>query len=431
MNRAVLYSVALVALAACGGDSGEAPAAKGAAAPPATAARTAPQCAADNGGIQLPEGFCAVVVADSLGAVRHLAVAPNGDVYAALAPGEKGPGGVVALRDADGDGRAELRREIGTEGGSGIALSGGYLYFAPNDRVVRWKMTEGELAPAGQEETIVQGLPTGGHAAKTIALDGRGALFVNIGSSSNACQEKDREKGSRGQDPCPELATRAGIWRFDANRAGQTQARGARFATGIRNAVALEVSPLDGKLRAMQHGRDQLADNWPELYDAKKSAENPAEELLQVDQGDDFGWPYCYFDLDLNQKVLAPEYGGNAREAGRCARVERPLVAFPGHWAPMALATYNGTLFPARYRNGTFVSFHGSWNRAPLPQAGFRVAFVPAGGQYETFADGFRGADTTQAAHRPMGLAVGPDGSLYIGDDAGGRIWRVLPSGRR
>ncbi|HEX8431683.1 MAG TPA: PQQ-dependent sugar dehydrogenase [Longimicrobium sp.] len=431
MNRIqnTLLPLALAALAACGDGAGDVateqqPGTPAAPTPPAST----PACSPGNGGIQLPAGFCAVVVADSLGGVRHLAVAPNGDVYAAVSTPRNGGGGVIALRDADGDGRAEMKREIAVPPGSGIAISGGYLYFAPNDGVLRWRMAEGQLVPAGQPETVVTGLPTGGHTAKTIALDGRGALYVNIGSRSNSCQVADRAPGSPGEDPCRELATRAGIWRFDAARAGQTQAQGTRFATGIRNAVGLAVAP-DGKVYAAQHGRDQLNTIAPRLYSDAKNAENPAEELLQLAQGDDYGWPYCYFDTDLKRKTLAPEYGGNANEAGRCAAIKAPIATFPAHWAPMALAVYDGAQFPARFRNGTFVSFHGSWNRAPLPQAGFRVSFVPAGapgGAYEDFATGFQ-----TGGHRPMGLAVGPDGSLYIGDDAGGRIWRVIHTGAR
>lgn len=423
-----LLPLALATLAACGEGAGDVATEKpGTPAAPAPPAAT-PACAPGNGGIQLPAGFCSIVVADGLGSVRHIAVAPNGDVYAAVSAPRDGGGGVIALRDADGDGRAETRREIAAPPGSGIAISGGYLYFAPNDGVVRWRMTEGQLVPAGQPETIVTGLPTGGHSAKTIALDGRGALYVNVGSRSNSCQVADRAAGSPGHNPCPELATRAGIWRFDAARPGQTQAQGTRFATGIRNALGLAVAP-DGKVYAVQHGRDQLNTIAPRLYNDTKNAENPAEELLQLAEGDDHGWPYCYFDTDLKRKTLAPEYGGNASSAGRCAGLKAPLVAFPAHWAPMALAVYDGGQFPARYRNGVFVSFHGSWNRAPLPQAGFRVSFAPAGapgGAYEDFATGFQ-----TGGHRPMGLAVGPDGSLYIGDDAGGRIWRVVHAGAR
>jgi len=397
---------------------------------PASAPATPPRCDADTGGLTLPRGFCAAVFADVDGSPRHIAVAPNGDVYVALTQRRAGGGaGVLALRDTNGDGKADQRQRFGPEsGGSGIAVSGGWLYFAQDNGVLRWRMAPNQLVPAGQPQTIVSGLPTGGHTAKTIALDGRGALFVNIGSRTNACQQEDRQRGSRGVDPCTELQTRAGIWRFDANRPGQTQAQGERFATGIRNAVGMAVS--GGQLYAAMHGRDQLSDNWPQLFDDRKNAENPGEEFLQVNRGDDFGWPYCFYDVDQKKLVLAPEYGGRGTEVARCAQKKAPIIVFPGHWAPESVVIYGGTQFPARYRGGAFIAFHGSWNRAPLPQAGFRVSFVPmrgaqASGASETFAEVAGSSGGGRVAHRPMGLAAAPDGSLYLTDDAGGRIWRI------
>ena len=445
MNRPIVRPLAPFAaallLAAC---ADSAPVREADARPPATSSTSAaapsttpapPRCDPGNGGITLPAEFCAAVFADVTdGSPRHVAVAPNGDVFVAL-EGRGGGASVLALRDTDGDGKADRQERIGTKRGTGLAISGGWLYFAPTDGVVRWRLDPGRLAPAGEPQTVVTGLPTGGHGAKTIALDDRGALFVNLGSRTNACQVADRQAGSPGIDPCTELEGRAGIWRFDAAQANQTQASGQRWATGIRNAVGITVH--QGQLWATQHGRDQLHDNWPALYDDRKSAENPGEELLSVDRGDDFGWPYCFYDVDQHRLVLAPEYGGRGTEVGRCAQKKAPVTAFPGHWAPESLAFYTGTQFPARYRGGVFIAFHGSWNRAPLPQEGFRVVFVPAAGRgpgtrYETFADGFAGATPGEASpHRPMGLAVAPDGSLYVTDDNGGRIWRVQWRGGR
>jgi len=442
MPRSAVPLALAALLAACGGDREAVRSAEarttastprpGAAPSAQVAAATPPRCDADNGGITLPRGFCAIVFADVDGSPRHIAVAPNGDVYVALTQRRSGgAAGVLALRDTSGDGKADRKERFGPyTGGSGIAISGGWLYFAQDDAVHRWRLAPGTLTPAGRPQSIVLGLPTGGHTAKTIALDGTGGLFVNIGSRTNACQQQDRQRGSTGIDPCAELSTRAGIWRFDANRPNQSQAQGQRWATGIRNAVGITVS--GGRLFATQHGRDQLSDNWPDLYNDQKNAENPGEELLLVNRGDDFGWPYCFFDVDQHRLVLGPEYGGRGTQVGRCAQKKGPITTFPGHWAPESVVIYRGAQFPARYRGGAFIAFHGSWNRAPLPQAGFRVSFVPmrgtaAAGAPETFADGFRGSGTgDRAAHRPMGLAVAPDGSLYITDDAGGRIWRVF-----
>jgi glucose/arabinose dehydrogenase len=392
-----------------------------------------PACAADNGGITLPDGFCAVVVADQVGSPRHLAIAANGDVFVALLGHPRG--GVLALRDTTGDGKADVTAHFGSEGGTGIALGPGVLYFSSATTVYRYALRAGALSPLGDATIIVPDLPAGGHSARNLALsaDGR-TLFVNVGSSSNSCQLNDRAAESPGRDPCPELATRAGIWRFDATKPDQRQADGTHYGIGIRNAVGLALAP-DGQLWATQHGRDQLGQNWPKLFTIEQSAEKPSEELLRVNAGDDFGWPYCYHDLERGHLVLAPEYGGDGTQVGRCAQKKEPAVAFPGHWAPDGLTFYTGTQFPERYRGGAFIAFHGSWNRAPLPQAGYRIVFVPfkAGqpsGGYETFADGFWHENGAGPQHRPVGVAVGPDGSLYITDDAAGRIWRVMYKGR-
>lgn len=402
------------------------------AAAPSAALR--PACDPGNGGISLPQGFCAVVVAD-VSRPRHLAVAPNGDLYVAFlgqataaTPAERG--GVVALRDSNRDGKADLRAYFGPEGGTGMAVRGDYVYFGTNTAVLRYRRGAA-LEPVAGPDTIVQGLPgPPGHVAKSIALGSDGSLFVNIGSPGNACQplEQERQGGVRGQDPCPQLETRGGVWRFDANRLRQSLGDGERWATGVRNAVALDVNPSDNTPYAVSHGREAL-NLWTGFTD-QDNATRTAEELQRLTRGSDFGWPYCFYDTPLRRRVLAPEYGGDGQEVGRCAGKQDPLVAFPGHWAPNDLLFYTGSQFPGRFRDG---AFHGSWNRAPLPQAGYRVAFVPfQGGQpsqsYETFADGFAGAEPqpNQAPHRPMGLAQGPDGSLYISDSAGGRIWRVM-----
>jgi len=384
-------------------------------APPATCGR--------NQGLTLPEGFCAVVVGEQLGRVRQIAVAPNGDVFAALG---SNPGGVLVLRDADGDGRAEIRRQFHDEGGTGIALHRGYLWFSPSGEVLRWRWTPGALESAGPPEQVVGHLPDGGHSAKSFAFLGGDTLIVNFGSRSNSCQVSDRAYHSPGQDPCRELDERAGLWRFSTDKLRQRPADGARYATGLRNTMALAVDPATGRLFAAPHGRDQLAQNWG--FSDAQGAELPAEEFMQVNGGDDFGWPYCYFDQQAGKKVLAPEYGGDGREIGRCAGKKNPLIGFPGHWAPMAIAFAGGTQFPEHYRRGAFIAFHGSWNRAPLPQAGYRVVFAPFGangmptGQYETFATGSEGPTSLRAS----GLALGPDGSLYIANESTGTIYRVM-----
>jgi glucose/arabinose dehydrogenase len=379
-----------------------------------------------------------------VGRARHLTVAPNGDLIVAIGRNQQAQidGGVLVLRDANGDGAAETRQRFSSGTGNDVALRGGYLYYAVNDAILRFPWGDGALEPAGPGDTVVKGLPAvRNHQAKSIAFGAGNALYVNIGSPSNSCQQMDRTVNSPGKDPCDELDTRGGIWRFDATRMGQTQADGARFATGMRNSVAIAIRPQDGQLYAGVHGRDMLFQNWGALgFDETESAEKPAEEFVRVRQGDDYGWPYCFYDPELKRKVLSPEYGGDGQKQDRCVEKTTPLIGFPGHWAPNGLLFYQGNQFPARYRGGAFIAFHGSWNRAPLPQGGYNVTFVPfsgndPSGEWAVFADGFKGASVIQqpneAVHRPVGLAEGPDGSLYVSDDTGGRIYRILYRGTR
>lgn len=398
-----------------------------------------PHCASDNGGIVLARGFCATVFADSLGGPRHLTVAPNGDVFVALQGGRSGSGGVIALRDTDGDGRADVREKFGDFRSSEVALVDGHLYAENTRAIFRFPIAAGSLKPSGPADTVVRDLPGGGHSAKTFVIAPDGALYVNVGSRTNSCQEADRKEGSRGVDPCTELETRAGIWKFDPRKLGQTQATGEHFASGIRNAVGIAWNPSMNALYVMQHGRDNLAQNWSATYNEQQSAESPGEEMFHVTKGADFGWPYCYYDTEHRAKLLAPDFGGDRKTVGRCAQKQGNVAVFPGHWAPNGLLFYTGTRFPSKYREGAFIAFHGSWNRAPLPQGGYKVVFQPmkngrASGAFEIFADGFApglsGDRSAGVNRRPMGLAQGPDGALYITDDSGGRIWKVVYTGR-
>jgi glucose/arabinose dehydrogenase len=395
-------------------------------------AQRKPACDQNNAGLTLPEGFCALLVADSLGSARHLVVAPNGDIIVNT-QGRRGggAGGVILLRDSNGDGKADVRQALGTPGGHGIALRSENLYLTTNDAVLRYRLPAGATSVAAGPDTLVMGLPAQpGHPTKAIVLGPSGTLFVHVGSASNVC-ETPGHRGIEppGQNPCAELSTRAGVWQFRDDRLRQRQSDGTHYATGLRNLNALALNPENGVLYGVQHGRDRLFQNWARLgYTEQDGAENPSEVLVEIRQGDDHGWPYCYHDRFVGHLVLAPEYGGDRRSAGLCARKKQPLVGFPGHWAPNGVAFYTGSQFPASYRGGVFIAFHGSWNRAPLPQAGFNVVFQPMSGgkpsgDHAVFADGFQ---TLEPRGRPVGVAEGPDGSLYISDDSGGRIWRVI-----
>ena len=398
----------------------------------------------DNGGIRLPRGFQAVVVADEIGRARQIAVRENGDIYVSLSrPVDRNY--IAALRDTDRDGRADIIKYFGEldDRCKGLRIYGDHLYVSSSTQVVRFQFDNDkeELLPEGLYEVVVSGFAQQrSHRDKVFVFDDHGNLFVEVGAPSNACQEKSRTAGSPGIDPCPQLKRSAGIWRFQADRTGQTQLEdGHHFSTGIRNSIAMAWSVKHQELYVVQHGRDQLFQLWPEFYSEKQGSELPAEELMLVRDGSDFGWPYAYYDHLMGARMTTPEYGGDGKKQTSEGKYDNPILAFPGHWAPNDLLFYTGEQFPEKYRHGAFIAFHGSWNRAPLPQMGFNVVFVPFEGEkprddyYEIFADGFKGRDILKnpddARWRPVGLAEGPDGSLYLSDSQKGRIWRIVYSG--
>jgi glucose/arabinose dehydrogenase/mono/diheme cytochrome c family protein len=407
-------------------------------------------CSNGDSGLKLPPGFCATVFADGIGHARHIVVAPNGVMYVNTWSGRyygndtpHAGGFLVALQDTTGSGKADVNERFGATvasggaGGTGISLYGGALYAEINDQIVRYTLEAGSIVPRGQPVTIVSGLPlTGDHPMHPFVIDTDGSLYVDVATATNACQEKNRIQGSPGIVPCTELETRGGIWRYDANKTNQTFSPAERFATGIRNAEGFGIDSSD-RLFVTQHGRDQLHANWPALYKPEEEATLPSEELLLLKKGGDYGWPECYYDGIQRKLVLAPEYGGDGgKKVGPCASKIAPIAAFPAHWAPNGMALYDKRQFPARYRGGVFIAFHGSWDRAPYPQSGYNVVFQGLSGTHSTgrceiFADGFAGAMESpgQATHRPDGVAVGPDGALYVSDDVRGRIYRIVYSG--
>jgi glucose/arabinose dehydrogenase len=398
----------------------------------------------------LAPGFCASIYADSLSGVRQIAVAPNGDVF--VATQGRGGNGIVALRGKE---RAETRETFANGfRSSHLALFGNHLYTevqpplvqrgagAPTSppgttMIVRYPIKVGDLKPAGAPDTIVQGLIAGpGHSTRNFAIDRSGALYVNIGSATNSCENPPRQPRAAGNNPCTEADTRAVIWKFDANKTHQQAGPSNAYARGIRNAVGIAIGP-DGRLWATQHGRDDLQGwfkqlNMDSVAALTYGADNPAEQLMQVNQGDDYGWPYCYFSRVENKLVESPEYGGDGKKVGQCASKKTPVATFPGHWAPNGLFFSTGAQLPAKYKSGAFIAFHGSWNRAPEPQGGYVVVFQPlnngrAAGKYEIVAD-FAPNLAPKAAgspHRPTAVAQMADGSLLVADDAGGRIYRI------
>lgn len=384
-------------------------------------------------GLKLPAGFTAIKAADNTGRARHLAVTKQGGIYVKLDRLKENKS-IMYLQDTDGDGIIDKETGFGDYRGTGVYIKDNYLYASSDEDIFRYRLDDkGGVINPDKPERIVTGLVNRRqHASKSIVLDNSGNIYVNIGAYSNVCQEKDRVQGSPGMKDCPILDSAGGIWQFKADKLNQSYSDGERYATGLRNVVGLDWNDQADALFVMQHGRDQLQ-QYTDIYPDKEIAiQLPAECMYKVKKGDDAGWPYIYYDQFQKKKILNPEYGGDGKKEGKPDAID-PVVAFPGHLAPNGLLFYTGKMFPEKYRNGAFVAFHGSWNRAPK-QAGYFVAFVPfkngkPSGEWEVFADGFAGtADIKSpgdAAHRPCGLAQGPDGSLYVSDSVKGTVYRI------
>ena len=387
----------------------------------------------------LPQGFSALVIAEVKGRPRHIAATVKGELYVKLKNLVNGKG-IVLLNDENKDGDYEEVMAFGNFPGTGITLKNGYLYASSSTEVYRYKLdADDRVIDTAKPELIITGLKAGRqHETKSIVLDNENNIYVNIGAYSNSCQEKDRGLESKGMMPCPILDSAGGIWKFKADKLNQTYADGIRYATGLRNVMGLDWYTQTNSLYAAQHGRDNLNSSWPQFFDTKKSAELPSEVMYQLKQGDNAGWPYVYYNHLEKKYIQAPEYGGNGKIESK-EKYAEPVVAFPGHLAPNALLFYKGSHFPLRYRQGAFIAFHGSWNRAPEKQLGYFVAFVPfqngkPSGDWEIFADNFSETATVmaprEAAHRPCGLAETSDGSLIVTDDTKGTIYKITYTGK-
>jgi glucose/arabinose dehydrogenase len=333
--------------------------------------------------LTVPRGFHVGVFAKDLENVRFMAVGPDGAIYASL----RRPGKVVRLTDADGDGRGEAPTVVieGLRGPHGLAFRGDTLYIAEEHRVIRL------VPPDRRVEVVVGGLPTGGnHFTRTILFRDH-YLYVSIGSSCNLCRESDPR--------------RAAVVRYNLDGSGETL-----FATGLRNSVGLALEPVTGAIWGTNNDRDRLGDD------------RPPDRVNIIEQGGWYGWPDCYLPNTPN-----PEY---AESAAKCANAIGPAVTLPAHAAPLGLAFYTGTQFPAGYRGDLFVALHGSWDRSvPI---GYEVVRVPVrngkpAGPWSDFVSGWQVGRSWWG--RPVDPIVAPDGSLLISDDAGGKIFRVWYEG--
>ena len=393
------------------------------------------QCDKDNGGISLPEGFCAGVVADNLGIIRHLAIHESGKIFATQRHRNLNVGGLLLLEDTDNDGKMDVIQRLSDEPGMGVRIHKDYLYFASDVRMYRYPLTEGKVQ-ADSAEIIINAFPEQSrHSGKPFAIDNQNNVFVNIGSNTNACQEDETAVGEFGLDPCPELEQHAGIWKFSLDKINQHFDDGQRYLSGVRNTYALDWHAQLNRLLFVQHGRDHLHRTWPDLYSESASRQLPAEEFHIAIEGSFYGWPYCYYDQNKATRFLAPEYHGDGTVVGRCSDIDNPHIAFPAHFGPNDLLVYQGDMFPVEYQQGVFIAFHGAYVDDAEISHGYQVVFVghddaSLATEWQVFADDFYGDKPLQLAedadYRPTGLAVGPDGSLYITDSMQGRVWRVI-----
>jgi glucose/arabinose dehydrogenase len=365
--------------------------------------------------------------AKDLGPVRHLTIHPTGAVIAAT----RAAPGIQILRDIDGDGIADSISSFGIgEPGNGVAWANDWLYFSSESAIVRWHWPASAGRPEETPEWLIDGLPIDldgyAHNAKGIAAHPDGSVYYSIGSRSDNCAPNN--DAVPGLMPCPELETRAGIWKLVPERDGKSW-RTERVSTGLRNAMPITVDSVTGRVWALSHGRDALHQRWG--WTAKESADQPGEMLFAVTSGTDFGWPYCmpiWSSVGNLQYTTAPEYAGVSSPATDCSTKSEYLRSFPGHWAPMAVAFSNNSM-PAGWRRGAFIAFHGSRGRRPMPEDGHYALFVtldesgsPSGPERI-----FMISPSGPGALRLSGVAVSSDGKVYLADDDHGKIYMVRP----
>jgi glucose/arabinose dehydrogenase len=396
----------------------------------------APALAQEPDGLILPKGFHASVVAEGLGPLRHLAVRANGDLYASTGSEDAAaPLGLLAIRLGPDHKPARVEHFSSVNGGTGIRFHDGLLYAASDTAVYRFAFAGDELVPSAAPQTVMDGMPAGGN--RPLAFDDKGGLYVGVDSVSNVCID-EKSDSLVGPMPCPELKDRSGIWKFDADKTGQPYAAGEKFTTGSRDITGMDWGS-DGALYAAMHGRDGSHHSWPKLI-SQKDDDNIGDEVHRLVAGSDMGWPYSYYDDARKLRLVAPEYGGDGKKTVPAGRYDTPVLSiFPMRAAPVDVMFYDGAQFPKPYRGGMFLALHGTGGVAlPMGRNGYRVAFVPfvkgKAGRMQVFADGFAGPapinrNSGKSVYRPVGLAVAPDGALYVADSNKGRIWRISYGG--
>ncbi len=363
---------------------------------------------------QVPEGFTATLLADGLETPRVLRTAPNGDIFLA----ESGADQVRVLRlGADGTLAANEVYATGLSQAYGIAFyppdKPEFVYVGAADRVVRFAYQEGDLKASGEPEVVIPELPTGGHWTRDIGFSPDGSrLYVAVGSASNVAEAMEPLPADQIAAVEAEKGLGA-LWETEENRAAvwvaDPDGKNMRlFATGIRNCAGLGVQPENGAVWCATNERDGLGDNLPPDY------------VTTVQEGGFYGWPWYYIGnnqdprhkdarLDLADKVTVPD------------------VLIQPHSAPLGVAFYSGSMFPAEYQGSAFVTLHGSWNRGS--RTGYKVVRLPMqdgkpNGAYIDFMTGFVNDDKSVWG-RPVGVTMAQDGSLLVSEDGNGTIWRI------
>jgi glucose/arabinose dehydrogenase len=344
--------------------------------------------------ITVPPGFAVSVFASGFDRARFMAVDPRGTLLLS----DPGAGKIVALPDADRDGRADAVREVarGLDLPHGMAFHEGRLLVAETGRVLRFEY-DPHTRRASAPRVLIDGLPRGGnHPYRTIVLGPDERLYLSIGSSCNVCEERDRR--------------RAAILRYDPDGTGETF-----VATGVRNAVGIAFNPATGRLWATINERDWRGDDVPPDY------------ISEIVEGGFYGWPSCY----VQGRKVWPDTDPAFRNPEACARTTLPTLEIQAHSAPIGLAFYTGRQFPEEYRGDLFVAYQGSWNRT-VP-TGYKVVRVrmrdgqPVG--IEDFATGWlRGG---RAFGSLVDIIVGADGALYVSDQRAGAVYRIAYTGPR
>jgi len=373
----VLILVLLSALASCAGPFGPSPQ------PTATPYGLHLPALAD---IHVPAGFRVTTYATGLKEPRFLAFGVDGTLFIA----ESGSGAIVALTDPGHTGAATAKTIVIDNLNyptSVVVTASGALYVGERSEVVRLSLGS-ELRATGKQ-VIVPNVPTApNHITRTVLLGPDGKLYLSIGSTCDDCVESDPH--------------RAAVWVYSTDGSG-----GRLYAKGLRNAVGLATNPWDGQMWATDMGRDYLGDN------------SPPDTIYALRDGADYGWPRCHAG-----DIIDPTLG----KPGACKGVEQPLVKIQAHSAPLGLAFYHDGSFPQAY-HGLFVAYHGSWNRS-VP-TGYKVVFIPldahggVAGPPQDFATGWL-RDGKTVTGRPVGLAIGPDGALYVSDDLAGAVYRIV-----